>query len=86
MQHAPAEAVGGCETRRGRGRHGGVQVQHSGCERRDIDGDKRDVFQHLLAASLDPLMGAQWYDENISIPSCDKNVRFFQCNCQSFCL
>lgn len=29
----------------------------------------------LIADSIETVMGAQWYDGNISIPGCDKNVR-----------
>lgn len=28
----------------------------------------------LIADSIETVMGAQWYDGNISIPGCDKNV------------
>src|SRR6201984_426081 len=28
----------------------------------------------LIADSLEPVMAAQWYDANISIPGCDKNM------------
>ena len=31
----------------------------------------------LIADSIETVMAAQWYDGNISIPGCDKNVRFF---------
>lgn len=31
----------------------------------------------LIADSIETVMAAQWYDANISIPGCDKNVRFF---------
>lgn len=42
----------------------------------------------LIADSIETVMAAQWYDGNISIPGCDKNVRslfvfgliFFCCN------
>lgn len=29
----------------------------------------------LIADSIETVMAAQWYDGNISIPGCDKNVR-----------
>jgi dihydroxy-acid dehydratase len=29
----------------------------------------------LIADSIETVMGGQWYDANISIPGCDKNVR-----------
>lgn len=28
----------------------------------------------LIADSIETVMGAQWYDANISIPGCDKNM------------
>lgn len=28
----------------------------------------------LIADSIETVMGAQWYDANISLPGCDKNV------------
>jgi hypothetical protein len=28
----------------------------------------------LIADSIETVMGGQWYDANISIPGCDKNV------------
>ncbi|KAB2041363.1 hypothetical protein ES319_D02G143200v1, partial [Gossypium barbadense] len=28
----------------------------------------------LIADSIETIMGVQWYDGNISIPGCDKNV------------
>lgn len=31
----------------------------------------------LIADSIETVMSAQWYDGNISIPGCDKNVRYF---------
>jgi len=31
----------------------------------------------LIADSIETVMSAQWYDGNISIPGCDKNVSFF---------
>ena len=31
----------------------------------------------LIANSIETIMSAQWYDGNISIPGCDKNVSFF---------
>lgn len=31
----------------------------------------------LIADSIETVMAAQWYDANISIPGCDKNVRSF---------
>ena len=37
----------------------------------------------LIADSIETVMAAQWYDGNISLPGCDKNVRpyiFFRCN------
>jgi hypothetical protein len=44
----------------------------------------------LIADSIETVMAAQWYDGNISIPGCDKNVRpfyrifdFFLC-CRDF--
>lgn len=30
----------------------------------------------LIADSIETVMAAQWYDANISIPGCDKNVSF----------
>lgn len=30
----------------------------------------------LIADSIETVMSAQWYDGNISIPGCDKNVSF----------
>ena len=30
----------------------------------------------LIADSIETVMNAQWYDANISIPGCDKNVSF----------
>lgn len=30
----------------------------------------------LIADSIETVMSAQWYDANISIPGCDKNVSF----------
>lgn len=31
----------------------------------------------LIADSIETVMSAQWYDGNISIPGCDKNVRYY---------
>ena len=31
----------------------------------------------LIADSIETVMSAQWYDGNISIPGCDKNVSVF---------
>jgi len=31
----------------------------------------------LIADSIETVMAAQWYDGNISIPGCDKNVRIY---------
>lgn len=31
----------------------------------------------LIADSIETVMSAQWYDANISIPGCDKNVSLF---------
>lgn len=31
----------------------------------------------LIADSIETVMSAQWYDANISIPGCDKNVSYF---------
>ena len=31
----------------------------------------------LIADSIETVMSAQWYDANISIPGCDKNVSFY---------
>ena len=31
----------------------------------------------LIADSIETVMSAQWYDGNISIPGCDKNVSLF---------
>lgn len=28
----------------------------------------------LIADSIETVMGAQWYDANVSIPGCDKNM------------
>lgn len=52
----------------------------------------------FIADSIETVMSAQWYDGNISIPGCDRNVRFFptlvciygfstkmpDCNCAAF--
>lgn len=32
----------------------------------------------LIADSIETVMAAQWYDGNISIPGCDKNVSFLE--------
>jgi dihydroxy-acid dehydratase len=42
----------------------------------------------LIADSIETVMGAQWYDANISLPGCDKNVSsqtyfWFQVVCSS---
>lgn len=35
----------------------------------------------LIADSIETVMSAQWYDGNVSIPGCDKNVSYlFLCN------
>jgi dihydroxyacid dehydratase/phosphogluconate dehydratase len=30
--------------------------------------------REIIADSIETVMGAQWYDANISIPGCDKNM------------
>lgn len=35
----------------------------------------------LIADSIETVMAAQWYDGNISIPGCDKNVSTFIFDC-----
>ena len=32
----------------------------------------------LIADSIETVMGGQWYDANISIPGCDKNMQAFR--------
>ncbi|KAG8481107.1 hypothetical protein CXB51_025853 [Gossypium anomalum] len=36
----------------------------------------------LIADSFETVMGAQWYDGNISIPGCDKNLYAHRFNCE----
>lgn len=40
----------------------------------------------LIADSIETVMSAQWYDANISIPGCDKNVSLFPYNYRSLLL
>ena len=39
--------------------------------------DAISMGRDLIADSIETVMSAQWYDGNISIPGCDKNVRCF---------
>lgn len=36
--------------------------------------------REIIADSIETVMGAQWYDANISIPGCDKNMPGYESN------
>ena len=38
----------------------------------------------LIADSVETVMGAQWYDANISLPGCDKNMPV-RVSCSQLC-